>query len=203
MNSNINQINQNNDELFADLFAYRFALLDVFEDNEREIIIKLKLKLFEMGFIPSAINGLLYSFYNEYNIPISASQINNANVMVYMYNNNINNDNNSNNRNNLLYNTILNILDTINSDVENEDEPEKETLTEEEFQELPIIKITHNHLLDECECSICIDKFELEQDAIKLPCNHLFHKDCIKLHLLNYNDKCPLCRGDTKEREEE
>ena len=46
MNSNINENNQNNDELFADLFAYRFALLDIFEDNEREIIIKLKLKLF-------------------------------------------------------------------------------------------------------------------------------------------------------------
>lgn len=190
MNSNINGNNQNNDELFADLFAYRFALLDIFEDNEREIIIKLKLKLFEMGFIPSAINGLLYSFYNEYNIPISVSQINNANVMVYMYNNA------NANRNNVLYNTILNILDTINS--EGEDEQEREILTEEEFQELPVIKITHNHLLDDYECSICIDKFKLEQDAIKLPCNHLFHIDCIKLHLLNYNDKCPLCRGDTK-----
>jgi len=193
MNSNNNQNNHNNDELFADLFAYRFALLDIYQDDEREIIIKLKLKLFEMNFIPSAINGILHTFYNYYNIPITQNIINNANVMVYMYNF----DNNIRSRNNLLYNTILNILDTMNSEVEN-DEEEKETLTEEEFNELEVIKITHTHLLEDCECSICIDKFELEQDAIKLSCNHLFHKDCIKLHLLNYNDKCPLCRGETK-----
>jgi hypothetical protein len=193
---------ENNDELFADLFAYRFALLDLYENNEREIIIKLKIKLFQLGFTRNAINGLIYSFYNYYQIPISQIEINNANVMIYMYNysdyNNNRDDNQSNIQNTdrqLLYNTIMTLLNTIDTrDLNEDNEEEQEKLTEEDFNKLDVIKINEDHLSEDLECSICIDKFELEQDVIKLNCNHLFHKNCIKSHLLNYNNKCPLCR---------
>ena len=241
--------NENNEELFADLFAYRFALLDLFPNNEREIIIKLKIKLFELGFLRNNINGLIRSFYNYYNILISDIEINNANVMIYTYfdNRNINNyinnlnnyiNNNSNaqntqirasndindnndintqinnryhsdyivnmNNNNfraqgLLYSTIMNILNTIDVNEEEEHENNVETLTEEEFEELEVIRIDETQISEELECSICIDKFQLSEDAIKLPCNHLFHKNCIRSHVLNYNDKCPLCRGDIRQ----
>ena len=241
--------NNNNDELFADLFAYRFALLDLFPNNEREIIIKLKIKLFELGFLRNNINGLIRSFYNYYNILISDIEINNANVMIYTYfdNRNINNyinnlnnyiNNNSNaqntqirasndindnndintqinnryhsdyivnmNNNNfraqgLLYSTIMNILNTIDVNEEEEHENNVETLTEEEFEELEVIRIDETQISEELECSICIDKFQLSEDAIKLRCNHLFHKNCIRSHVLNYNDKCPLCRGDIRQ----
>lgn len=247
--------NNNNDELFADLFAYRFALLDLFPDNEREVIIKLKIKLFELGFLRNNINGLIRSFYNYYNIPISDIEINNANVMIYTYfdnrninninyyindlNNDLNNDSNiqntqiraSNDNDNdndindintrinnryhsdyivnmnnnnfraqgLLYSTIMNILNTIDVNEEDEQENNVETLTEEEFEELEVIRIDETQVLEELECSICIDKFQLSEEAIKLPCNHLFHKNCIRSHVLNYNDKCPLCRGDIRQ----
>lgn len=188
-----------NDELFADLFAYRFALLDIYPDNEREIIIKLKVKLFDLGIPRNNINNLLLSFYNYYQIPMTAIEINNANIMIYLYNNNDSNYNNVNNNQSRLYRNIINILSNYNIILENNNEDndeneEENILTENEFNELETVIIDNNHLSQEMECSICIDKFELEQEVIKLNCNHYFHKNCIRSHLLNYNNRCPLCR---------
>ena len=92
--------------------------------------------------------------------------------------------------------TLLNTIDTRDLNEGNEEEQEK--LSEEDFNKLEVIKINEGHLLEDLECSICIDKFELEQDVIKLNCNHLFHKNCIKSHLLNYNSNCPLCRENVR-----
>ena len=48
-----------NNELFDDLIAYRIYLQDIYED-EREIIKKLKLRLYELGHDISTINRLIY-----------------------------------------------------------------------------------------------------------------------------------------------
>lgn len=166
-----------NEELFADLFAYRFALLDIYsEDNEREIIIKLKLKLFTLGHNRAAINRTIYEFYQHYSIPITEIEIENSNIMIYP---------------NLLFSTLMNIID--NTDDNEEGQEDTEILTEEEFNHLEVIKTDKSHV--DCECSICIDNFSEDQEVIKLPCNHIFHLNCIKSHLTSYNNKCPLCRG--------
>jgi len=165
-----------NEELFADLFAYRFALLDIYSDNEREIIIKLKLKLFTLGHNRAAINRTIYEFYQHYSIPITEIEIENSNIMIYP---------------NLLFSTLMNIID--NTDDNEESHEDTEILTEEEFNDLEVIKTDKSHV--DCECSICIDNFSEDQEVIKLPCNHLFHLNCIKSHLTSYNNKCPLCRG--------
>jgi len=165
-----------NEELFADLFAYRFALLDIYSDNEREIIVKLKLKLFALGHNRAAINRTIYEFYQHYSIPITEIEIENSNIMIYP---------------NLLFSTLMNIID--NTDDNEEGQEDTEILTEEEFNDLEVIKIDKSHI--DCECSICIDNFSEGQEVIKLPCNHIFHINCIKSHLTSYNNKCPLCRG--------
>lgn len=168
-----------NEELFADLFAYRFALLDIYsEDNEREIIIKLKLKLFSLGHNRSNINRTIYDFYRYYSIPVTEIEIENSNIIIYP---------------NLLFSTLMNIIENTN-DEEVEDNPE--ILTEEEFNELEVIKLDKFNIpSQDCECSICIDNFKEDQDIIKLQCTHIFHVKCIKSHLTSYNNKCPLCRG--------
>jgi hypothetical protein len=167
-----------NEELFADLFAYRFALLDIYSDNEREIIVKLKLKLFALGHNRAAINRTIYEFYQHYSIPITEIEIENSNIMIYP---------------NLLFSTLMNIIDNTNDE---EVQEETEVLTEEEFNNLEVIKIDKTNAPDvDCECSICIDNFSEGHEIIKLPCNHLFHFNCIKSHLMSYNNKCPLCRG--------
>jgi len=166
-----------NEELFADLFAYRFALLDIYsEDNEREIIIKLKLKLFTLGHNRANINRTIYNFYQHYSIPITEIEIENANIIIYP---------------NLLFSTLMNIIENTNED---DVEENAEILTEEEFNELEVIKLDKLYVNDG-ECSICIDNFKEGQEVIKLPCNHIFHLNCIKSHLTSYSNKCPLCRG--------
>lgn len=163
-----------NEELFADLFAYRFALLDIYSEDEREIIIKLKLKLFTLGHNRANINRTIYEFYNHYSIPVTEIEIENSNIMIYP---------------NLLFSTLMNIIDNTNDN--DEVEEDTEILTEEEFNQLEVVKVDNS----ECECSICIDNFSEGQEVIKLPCNHIFHINCIKSHLMRYNNKCPLCRG--------
>lgn len=42
-------------------------------------------------------------------------------------------------------------------------------------------------------CPICINNFKLEEILKVLPCNHMFHKECIKQWFTS-NVKCPVCR---------
>jgi len=172
----------NNEELFSDLFAYRFALLDYYENNEREIIKKLKIKLFEWNYQQSQINELLFDFYRFYSIEITLEEIENANVLVYMPELNYRN-------------SIFQLLTLLTSNITNEAIPEEEEqpiVSTEDFEKLPIEIL--NETIDN-DCAICIDKLKKGNEIIKLPCNHLFHIDCIKSYFLNYNNKCPMCRS--------
>ena len=58
---------------------------------------------------------------------------------------------------------------------------------------LPVYKIVSddNLLLD--ECSICLEKYKLNDKIIHLNCRHPFHKKCIYIWL-NKNNTCPQCR---------
>lgn len=64
---------------------------------------------------------------------------------------------------------------------------------------LPTIKITSCHLKgmdddDPVLCAVCKDQFVIDIDAKLLPCNHLFHPDCILPWLNSNHNSCPLCR---------
>nr|DAD18171.1 TPA_asm: hypothetical protein HUJ06_019634 [Nelumbo nucifera] len=42
-------------------------------------------------------------------------------------------------------------------------------------------------------CTICLEDFLEEMEVVKLPCSHVFHKECI-VHWLKQSHLCPLCR---------
>lgn len=42
-------------------------------------------------------------------------------------------------------------------------------------------------------CAICKEGFDQEDEATRLPCLHIYHRDCI-VPWLEMNNKCPLCR---------
>jgi len=73
-------------------------------------------------------------------------------------------------------------------------------LTENALKNLEETK--YSEIIDEnkCdECTICRENFEQDSIVTKLPCKHIFHKDCIGEWLKNYHHKCPVCRQDCGE----
>ena len=174
--------------LYDDLFAYRFALLDIYR-NESDIIKKLKYRLIDIGIDYNEINDLLYNLYNYFNISITYEEIRESQIFLMMFRETHRNTN---------LNVLTNLLNLYlrNNQVEGEEEnDEREILTEEEIDKLPTSIIKEE--LDD-NCSICFDKIELETEIYQIKCNHKFHKNCLRPHLLNYNNRCPVCRKDIK-----
>ncbi|XP_061371293.1 probable E3 ubiquitin-protein ligase RHC1A [Gastrolobium bilobum] len=58
---------------------------------------------------------------------------------------------------------------------------------------MPTIKITQAHLRSDSHCPVCKEKFELGSEAREMPCNHIYHSDCIVPWLVQHNS-CPVCR---------
>lgn len=48
-------------------------------------------------------------------------------------------------------------------------------------------------LLEEGECVICLDEWEIGATAKELPCKHKFHPNCIE-KWLGIHGSCPICR---------
>lgn len=51
-------------------------------------------------------------------------------------------------------------------------------------------------------CSVCKDEFNEGDEAMKLPCNHFFHIDCIVPWFSEHNS-CPVCRFELPTDDEE
>ena len=66
-------------------------------------------------------------------------------------------------------------------------------LSEDEIKNLQIIYTTKEHVEDQCICSICCTSYEEGEEVNKLPCDHLYHKECITSWITS-NGTCPNCR---------
>ncbi|KAH7282168.1 hypothetical protein KP509_35G016200, partial [Ceratopteris richardii] len=73
-----------------------------------------------------------------------------------------------------------------------EDNPGSILHVESILDALPLVKVDPNSKAD-LECEICIDTIEAGSQATQLPCQHLFHRDCIIHWLSNRTNTCPLC----------
>jgi hypothetical protein len=73
-------------------------------------------------------------------------------------------------------------------------DPPKPVADPDAVKRLPLVAVTEQHE----PCSICMCEFEKQADgtdpvAIRLPCGHEFHGNCIKRWLKN-DHRCPICR---------
>lgn len=58
---------------------------------------------------------------------------------------------------------------------------------------MPTVKISRAHLQIESCCPVCREQFEVGSEARQMPCNHIYHSDCIVPWLVQHNS-CPVCR---------
>ena len=58
---------------------------------------------------------------------------------------------------------------------------------------IPTTVITENLSVEERSCPICLNEMEVGTEVRSLPCNHLYHKDCVD-EWLRVNASCPTCR---------
>ena len=103
-----------------------------------------------------------------------------------------------------LFNSLFDILDqSLENTLNNFDNLEdiKISLSEEEFNKLEIPDDIFN--LKNKQCNICLEDLLEENDEeydfnaktlIKLKCNHIYHRCCIKKWLTQQSTKCPVCR---------
>lgn len=74
------------------------------------------------------------------------------------------------------------------------------TATSEEVDALPRpdtslhLGGSNQDMMNQGQCSICLDEFLQGQTLIKLPCGHMYHPECLTPWLTNH-DNCPYCRG--------
>ncbi|KAK9039110.1 hypothetical protein V6N11_023947 [Hibiscus sabdariffa] len=71
-----------------------------------------------------------------------------------------------------------------------------EIYIEEYRSRIPTIRFDDLHSREQAEydCPVCRCSFEPESEIDLLPCNHLFHKDCLEKWLRYLRGTCPLCR---------
>ncbi|CEP10883.1 hypothetical protein [Parasitella parasitica] len=64
---------------------------------------------------------------------------------------------------------------------------------EQVIESLQKRELTEQEKDREADCAVCKDQFEPKEQVIQLPCEHIFHDECIK-PWLKLNSTCPVCR---------
>ena len=69
----------------------------------------------------------------------------------------------------------------------------KIVLNENDLNDIPLKK--YSEISTEINtCSICQDELSKDNIIRQLGCSHIYHKECIDKYLLEYSNKCPICR---------
>lgn len=63
----------------------------------------------------------------------------------------------------------------------------------DKIKSLPTVQITAEHVASGLECPVCKEDYSVGENVRQLPCNHMFHNDCI-VPWLEQHDTCPVCR---------
>mmetsp|Transcript_4131 Transcript_4131/g.8532 ORF Transcript_4131/g.8532 Transcript_4131/m.8532 type:complete len:664 (-) Transcript_4131:276-2267(-) len=61
------------------------------------------------------------------------------------------------------------------------------------LKNLPLITVASEDLVENRECSICLEEHEIGSVAVRMPCAHIFHKNCV-VDWLKSHCTCPVCR---------
>lgn len=65
--------------------------------------------------------------------------------------------------------------------------------SKEAIASLKKLKGSSDNVKNNERCSICLESFEEDDDVSRMPCDHIYHENCI-VKWLKTNHTCPLCR---------
>ena len=82
------------------------------------------------------------------------------------------------------------IQNTFNNFEENRN---KKKLTDGDMNLLKNINIDVNKMCSQPSCPICSEDYSLGEELLELPCNHVFHRNCV-IPWLEMKKTCPICR---------
>lgn len=66
-------------------------------------------------------------------------------------------------------------------------------LSKEVIEAIPTVAITQEQVDAKVQCSVCWEDFVLNESVRKLPCQHVYHENCI-CPWLELHGTCPICR---------
>jgi E3 ubiquitin-protein ligase RNF115/126 len=66
-------------------------------------------------------------------------------------------------------------------------------LAKDKIKEIPVVVITQDQVGKNLQCSVCLEGFRLDEPVRKLPCEHVYHENCI-IPWLELHGTCPICR---------
>ena len=87
------------------------------------------------------------------------------------------------------------ILHLFLSNLEQPISPQK--LTSQQINTMDTVSFSNintNNVIVGDTCVICSIEYEANSNLRILPCKHVFHQECIDKWLLNYSNKCPICK---------
>lgn len=75
---------------------------------------------------------------------------------------------------------------------EKREERRPDLITKKMEEESPLV-VGADLAVENIECTICMEEYEVGQKLTVLSCMHFYHEDCIKTWY-NDNNECPQCR---------
>uniref|UniRef100_A0A146MDJ9 RING-type E3 ubiquitin transferase n=1 Tax=Lygus hesperus TaxID=30085 RepID=A0A146MDJ9_LYGHE len=66
-------------------------------------------------------------------------------------------------------------------------------LAKEKINEIPTVVISKDQVDINLQCSVCWEDFKIDEQVRKLPCEHVYHENCI-IPWLELHGTCPICR---------
>ncbi|XP_073989310.1 E3 ubiquitin-protein ligase Iruka isoform X2 [Rhodnius prolixus] len=66
-------------------------------------------------------------------------------------------------------------------------------LAKDKINQIPVVIITKEQADTNLQCSVCWEDFKIDEPVRKLPCEHVYHENCI-IPWLELHGTCPICR---------